>query len=178
MASGLKRIGEAGKSATKVKNVKLVQEFKSFIMKGNVLDMAVGIIIGLAFGTVVTSMVNDLIMPPIGIAVGNMDFKDLFVVLKEGKTPGPYPSIVNATAAGAVTWRYGAFINTVINFLIVAFAVFMLVRMVGKMRAKEEIIKKEEAPTEKECPYCFMKIPIKAMKCGHCTSAIEETAEV
>lgn len=173
--AAVKRIGDVGKSAAKVKDVKLVKEFKAFIMKGNVLDMAVGIIIGLAFGTVVTSMVNDVLMPPIGMALGGMDFKDSFIVLKEGKWPGPYPSLTNATSSGAVTWRYGAFINTVINFLIVAFAVFMLIRSVAKMQRKEEA-KKEEVPTEKDCPYCMMKIPIKATKCGHCTSGIEEAA--
>jgi large conductance mechanosensitive channel len=168
--AGIKRIGEV----KKVKDVKLVKEFKAFIMKGNVLDMAVGIIIGLAFGTVVTSMVNDVIMPPIGYAIGGVDFKDSFIVLKEGKYPGPYHSLANATASGAVTWRYGQFINTVINFLIVAFAVFMLIKGVASMRAKEEA-KKEAEPTEKECPHCMMKIPIKATKCGHCTSELEKT---
>jgi large conductance mechanosensitive channel len=163
--------------AMKVREVKTIQEFKAFIMKGNVLDLAVGIIIGVAFGTVVNSMVNDVIMPPIGLAVGGVDFKDTFVVLKAGKSGNTsYANLKLATDDGAVTWRVGQFVNTVINFLIVAWAVFMLVKAVGKMRAKEEAkaATKKEA-TEKECPHCLLQVPIKASKCGHCTSEIGET---
>jgi large conductance mechanosensitive channel len=166
------------RSVVKVREVKMIQEFKSFIMKGNVLDLAVGIIIGLAFGTVVNSLVNDVIMPPIGLATGGADFKDSYVVLKDAPGySGNYTSLSEAQKLGAVTWRYGLFINTIINFLIVAWAVFMLVKAVAKMRAKAEAkeeAKKEEAPTEKECPHCLMKIPMKATKCGHCTSELEE----
>lgn len=158
-------------SVEKVQKTKMVQEFKAFIMKGNVLDLAVGIIIGIAFGTVITSLVNDVIMPPIGLALGGVDFKEAYVVLKDGSPAGPYTSLANATAAGAVTWRFGVFINTVINFLIIAFAVFMMVRTVANMRKKEEA-KEAKAPTEKECNYCKMKVPITATKCGHCTSAL------
>src|SRR4030043_1292733 len=106
----------------------MLKEFKAFAMRGNVLDMAVGIIIGAAFGTIVTSLVNDVIMPPIGLLLGNVDFSNIFAVLKEGKTPGPYASVAAAKAAGAVTMNMGVFINTVINFIIVAFAIFMLIR--------------------------------------------------
>lgn len=163
---------EKGKGAVgKIRKVRTLQEFKAFIMKGNVLDLAVGIIIGIAFGAVVSSMVNDVIMPPIGVALGGVDFKEAYVVLKEGTPAGPYPSLANATAAGAVTWRYGAFVNAVINFLIVAFAVFMMVRTVARMRSRSEA-KEEKAPTEKECAFCRMKVPITATKCGHCTSAL------
>jgi len=155
----------------KVRKVKTLQEFKAFIMKGNVLDLAVGIIIGIAFGAVVTSMVNDVVMPPIGAALGGVDFKEAYVTLKEGTPAGPYASLANATAAGAVTWRYGAFVNAVINFLIVAFAVFMMVRTVARMRARSEV-EEEKAPTEKECPFCRLKVPVAATKCGHCTSSL------
>ena len=150
------------------------KDFKAFITKGNALDMAVGIIIGVAFGLVINSMVSDVLMPPIGLATGGADFKDSYVVLKAGKWPGPYTSLKNATDAGANTLRIGVFVNTIINFLIVAFCIFMLVRQVGKMRAREEAKKAAEPPTEKECPHCQLKIPIKAIKCGHCTSDLTE----
>ena len=145
---------------------KMIQEFKEFAMRGNVVDMAVGIIIGAAFGGIVQSLVNDVIMPPIGLLLGRVDFSNLFFVLKEGATAGPYPSLVSAQDAGAVTMNIGVFINTVINFLIVAFAVFFLVRGINTLKRKEE-----EAPvTTKECPYCFSKISLKATRCPHCTS--------
>jgi large conductance mechanosensitive channel len=157
------------KKDTKNRAAGLGKEFKGFIMKGNVMDMAVGIIIGIAFGAVITSMVNDVLMPPIGLALGGADFKESFVVLKEGSPHGPYPSLANATAAGATTLRYGAFINTIINFIIIAFCIFMIVKVITNMRKKEEA---EKAATEKDCPHCQMKVPIKATKCGHCTSEI------
>ncbi len=116
----------------------MIKEFKEFAMRGNAVDMAVGIIIGAAFGTIVQSLVNDVIMPPIGLALGNVDFSNLFVILKEGTPPGPYPALSDAAAAGAVTINYGAFINTVISFLIVAIAVFILVRSVNSMKRQEE----------------------------------------
>ena len=116
----------------------MLKEFKEFAMRGNVVDMAVGIIIGAAFGTIVQSLVKDVIMPPIGLALGNVDFSNLFTVLKEGVPPGPYAALVDAQNAGAVTINYGAFINTIISFLIVAFAVFLLIRSINKMKKKEE----------------------------------------
>jgi large conductance mechanosensitive channel len=145
---------------------KMIQEFKEFAMRGNVVDMAVGIIIGAAFGGIVQSLVNDVIMPPIGLLLGRVDFSNLFFVLKEGTTAGPYTSLVSAQNAGAVTMNIGVFINTVINFLIVAFAVFLLIRGINALKREEE-----EAPaTTKECPYCFSTISLKATRCPHCTS--------
>jgi large conductance mechanosensitive channel len=147
----------------------MMKEFKEFAMRGNVVDMAVGIIMGAAFGTIVTSLVADVIMPPIGMLLGNIDFSNLFLVLKEGKVPGPYPSLAVAKAAGAASINYGFFINTVISFVIVAFAVFLLVRAINKLK-REEVA---PAATMKECPYCVSSIPIKATKCPHCTSELK-----
>ena len=148
----------------------MLKEFKEFALRGNVVDMAVGIIIGGAFGTIVKSLVSDVIMPPIGLAMGGVDFSDLFIVLKQGTTSGPYTALADAQAAGAVTINYGLFINSVISFLIVAFAVFQLVRTMNKLKRKEETAPAE--PTEKECPKCCTTIPIKAVRCPHCTSEI------
>ena len=148
----------------------MLKEFREFIMRGNVIDLAVGVIIGAAFGGVVTSLVNDVIMPPIGLALGQVDFKDLFVLLKEGTTPGPYATVAAAKAAGAVTLNWGAFVNTVINFLIVGFAIFMIVRAVNKIHKKPEPA--PAAPT-KECPYCLSSVPLKATRCAHCTSELK-----
>ncbi len=149
------------------------KEFKEFAMKGNVIDMAVGIIIGAAFGTIVKSLVADVIMPPIGLLLGNVDFSNLFLVLKEGAAvTGPYATIEVAQKAGAVTLNYGVFINTVISFLIVAFAIFMVIKSMNKMKRKEAEIP-PEAPTTKDCPYCLEKIPIKATRCSHCTSELK-----
>jgi len=146
-------------------------EFKKFAMRGNVVDMAVGIIIGAAFGAIVKSLVDDLIMPPIGLLLGNVDFANLFLVLKEGAAmPEPYASLDAAKKAGAVTLNYGVFINAIVSFTIVAFAVFMLVRAVNKLKAAED-----EAPAEpatKDCSYCFTAIPIKAKRCPNCTSEL------
>jgi large conductance mechanosensitive channel len=153
-----------------VKDVKLVEEFKAFILRGNVVDLAVGIIIGVAFGGVITSLVSDVIMPPVGLALGGVDFKEGYVLLKDGATPGPYATLAAAQEAGAVTMRLGLFVNTIINFLVVAFAVFMLVKAVGRMRAKEEAKQAAAAPPERICPHCHMSIPVQAKRCGHCTS--------
>ena len=150
----------------------MLKEFKEFAMRGNVVDMAVGIIIGAAFGTIVNSVVADIIMPPIGLLLGNIDFSNLFVVLKEGtKGAGPYESLAAAKAAGAVSINYGFFINTVISFVIVAFAVFLLIRGVNQLKRQEAA--PPAAPTTKECPYCFSTIAIKATRCGHCTSELK-----
>jgi len=148
----------------------MLREFKEFAMRGNVLDMAVGIIIGAAFGTIVNSFVADVIMPPIGLLLGNIDFSNLFAVLKEGKVAGPYASLAAAKEAGAVSINYGFFINTVITFLIVAFAVFLLIRNVNKFVQQQKAA--PPVPTTKECPYCLSTIPIKATRCGHCTSEL------
>jgi large conductance mechanosensitive channel len=151
----------------------MFKEFKEFAMRGNVVDMAVGIVIGAAFGTIVKSFVDDVLMPPIGLALGNVDFSNLFITLKEGaKAAGPYASLAAARAAGAVTLNLGVFLNTVISFLIVAFAVFLVVKGVNTM--------KREAPPPpsdtKECPYCLSTIPIKAQRCPHCTSQLAAAA--
>jgi large conductance mechanosensitive channel len=152
----------------------MLKEFKEFAMRGNVVDMAVGIIIGAAFGTIVKSLVSDVIMPPIGLLLGNVDFSNLFILLKHGaEVAGPYASLADAQAAGAVTLNYGTFINTIISFLIVAFAVFMLIRSINKLKRKEEAPPAE--PTTKECPHCFSTIPIKASRCPMCTSELKST---
>ena len=147
----------------------MLKEFKAFIMRGNVLDLAVGFIMGGAFGTIVKSLVDDVIMPPIGLALGNVDFSDLFVLLKAGpKAPAPYASLADAQAAGAVTVNYGQFINSVVSFLIVAFAVFLLVRAANRMKPAEAAA----APSTKDCPYCRMAIPVGATRCPQCTSEL------
>jgi large conductance mechanosensitive channel len=149
----------------------MLKEFKEFAMRGNVIDMAVGIIIGAAFGTIVTSMVQDVIMPPIGLLLGKIDFSNLFVVLREGKVAGPYISTAAAKAAGAVSINYGAFINTIISFVIVAFAVFLLVRTMNRLNRQQEAT--PPGPATKECQYCFSAIPIKATRCPSCTSELK-----
>ncbi|HOH06746.1 MAG TPA: large conductance mechanosensitive channel protein MscL [bacterium] len=148
----------------------MFKEFKEFAMRGNVVDMAVGIIIGAAFGSIVSSLVADVIMPPIGMLLGNVDFSNLFVVLKEGAAAGPYASLAAAKSAGAVTINYGVFVNAVINFLIVALAIFFLIRGLNRLK------RKEEAPAEvttKECPQCLSTIALKARRCPNCTSQLE-----
>ena len=146
----------------------MLKEFKEFAMRGNVLDMAVGIIIGAAFGTIVASFVADVIMPPIGLLFGNVDFSNIFAVLKEGKVPGPYASVAAAKEAGATTINFGLFVNTIINFVIVAFAIFLVVKNVNKLKRTPPAV-----PTTKECPHCLSTIPIKATRCGHCTSDLK-----
>jgi large conductance mechanosensitive channel len=146
----------------------MFREFRDFAMRGSVVDMAVGIIIGAAFGAIVKSLVDDVLMPPIGLLLGQVDFSNLFVVLREGATAGPYASLAAAKAAGAVTVNYGLFINSVISFVIVAFAVFALIRSLNRL-------KKAEAPAPvatKDCPYCCTAIPVAATRCPHCTSAL------
>ncbi|KPK62986.1 mechanosensitive ion channel protein MscL [candidate division WOR_3 bacterium SM23_42] len=149
----------------------MLKEFKEFAMRGNVVDMAVGIIIGAAFGTIVKSLVSDVIMPPIGLSLGNVDFANLFVILKQGSTAGPYASLADAQAAGAVSLNYGAFINTIISFIIVAFAVFLVIRSINKLKRQREEPAAE--PTTKTCPYCQSAIPIKATRCPFCTSELK-----
>jgi large conductance mechanosensitive channel len=146
----------------------VLKEFKAFIMRGNVLDLAVGFIMGGAFGTIVKSLVDDVIMPPIGLALGNVDFSSLMMTLKDGKTPGPYHSLAEAKAAGAVTVNYGVFINNIVSFLIVAFAVFLLVRAANRLKPAEAAA----APSTKDCPYCRMAIPVGATRCPQCTSEL------
>ncbi len=150
----------------------MLREFKEFAMKGNVVDMAVGIIIGAAFGTIVKSLVDDLLMPPIGLLLGNADFSNLFWVLKEGKTAPPYVSVAAAKQAGAVTLNVGLFLNTVISFVIVAFSVFLVVKAVNRMRREAP----PADPTTKDCPFCCTAIPVKAVRCPHCTSELPLSA--
>jgi len=153
----------------------MVKEFKEFAMRGNVVDMAVGIIIGGAFGTIVKSLVSDMIMPPIGLLLGGVDFANFFVVLKEGaKGAAPYAALADAQAAGAVTVNYGLFLNAVISFLIVAFAVFMLIKGINTLKREQEAPPAE--PTTKECPFCMSTIAIKATRCPSCTSELGPAA--
>lgn len=148
----------------------MFKEFREFAMRGNVVDMAVGIIIGGAFGTIVMSLVTDIIMPPIGLLLGGVDFTDLFLTLKEGASPGPYATLAIAQEAGAVTVAYGVFLNSVISFLIIALSVFFLVKGVNAMKRREEEPPVE--PTTKDCPYCFSTVPLKAIRCPFCTSEL------
>lgn len=148
----------------------MFKEFKEFVMRGNVIDMAVGIVIGAAFGTIVQSLVKDVIMPPIGILLGNVDFTNIFTVIKQGAAAGPYATLADAQAAGAVTMNWGVFVNTVIGFLIIAFVIFMLIKQVNRLKRQEEA--PPAVPTTKECPHCFSTIPIKASRCPFCTSQL------
>lgn len=143
----------------------MFQEFKTFIMKGNVLDLAVGVIIGAAFGKIVDSMVNDLIMPVVGLVLGKVDFANLFIVLGDGS----FPTVAAAKAAGVPTFNYGIFINTLINFLILAFVIFMIVKTANKARKAEE---PAPAPPARECPFCKSPIADSATRCPHCTSQL------
>lgn len=144
----------------------MIKEFKEFVIKGNVLDMAVGIIIGAAFGKVVTSFVTDVLMPPIGLLLGKVDFSNLFINLS-GKS---FESLADAKKAGAATLNYGLFLNTTIDFLIVGFAIFLLVKQVNRLKREAPAA----APTTRPCPFCVTDIPIKATRCPHCTSALAE----
>jgi len=150
----------------------MFKEFREFIARGNVVDMAVGIAVGAAFGTVVASMVSNVIMPPIGLLLKGVEFKDMFLVLQPGTEPGPYLTLEAAQAVGAVTLNYGLFINSVVSFLIVAAAVFLIVRTINAMKRKEA--EAPASPTETTCPFCATVIPIKARRCPHCTSELAE----
>jgi len=145
----------------------MLKEFKEFAVRGNVLDLAVGVVIGAAFGKIVTSFVGDIVMPPIGLLIGRIDFKDLFVSLSNAN----YRSLTEAKAAGAPVLAYGNFLNTIFEFIIVAFAVFLLVRQVNRMRSKPS-----PTPTTKECTYCLSVIPLAATRCPHCTSELKTAA--
>jgi large conductance mechanosensitive channel len=145
----------------------MLKAFKAFAVRGNVVDMAVGIIIGAAFATVVKSVVDDVMMPPLGLLLGGVDMANLFTVLKDGTPPGPYVSLEQAKAAGAVTLNYGLLINTIVSFVLVAFAVFLLVRTIEAARRDPAAL-----PDTKECPHCAMPIPVKASRCPQCTSTL------
>jgi large conductance mechanosensitive channel len=146
----------------------MIKDFKEFIMRGNMVIMAVGIVIGIAFGAIIHSLVNDIIMPPIGLLLGNVDFSNLFVVLKEGATAGPYLSLSVAHEAGAVTLNYGIFVNAIISFLIIAIVLFFIVRSVNRLKKKEE-----KKISTKDCPFCFSVIALKATRCPNCTSELK-----
>jgi len=151
--------------------VTVFKEFKEFAMRGNVVDMAVGIIIGGAFGTIVKSLVDHVLMPPIGLLLGGVDFSNLFLTVKQGLPAGPYAAVVDAQAAGAVTVNYGLFINSVISFLIVALAVFFLIKAINTLKRQDAAPPAD--PTSKTCPFCQTEIPIKAIRCPHCTSELK-----
>jgi large conductance mechanosensitive channel len=142
----------------------MVREFKEFIMRGNVVDLAVAVVIGAAFGKIVTSFVEDILMPPIGLLLGGVDFSNLFINL----SGGDYPSIAAAKAAGAATLNYGIFLNNIFNFLIIAFAIFLLIKQINRLQKPAPAA----APTTKDCPYCLSPVPLKATKCAHCTSEL------
>jgi large conductance mechanosensitive channel len=147
------------------------KEFREFAMRGNVVDMAVGIIIGGAFGTIVKSLVDHVLMPPIGLLLGGVDFSNLFLTVKQGLPAGPYAAVADAQAAGAVTVNYGLFINSVISFLIIALAVFFLIKAINTLKRQE--VAPPAEPTTKTCPFCQTEIPIKAIRCPHCTSELK-----
>jgi large conductance mechanosensitive channel len=148
----------------------MLKDFRNFIMRGNVLDLAVAVIIGAAFGKIVTSLVNDIIMPPIGLLLGRVDFNNLFVPLN-GQS---YPSLAAAQEAGAPTLNYGIFINNVVQFLIIAFVIFLIVRAAQKLQERKQQPAAEATPTTKECPYCLTTIPLKATRCPNCTSNLTD----
>jgi large conductance mechanosensitive channel len=154
----------------------MLKEFRAFITRGNVVDMSVGVIIGGAFGPIVGSLVKDIIMPPIGLLLGKIDFANLLIILKQGNPAGPYASLAAAQAAGAVSMNYGTFINTIINFVIVAAAIFFfIVRPIARMDARQKAMQPApppSAPSTKECPFCTTSIPIKATRCPNCTSTL------
>jgi large conductance mechanosensitive channel len=145
----------------------MLKEFKEFAMKGNVVDMAVGIIIGAAFGKIITSLVNDVLMPPIGLLLGKVDFSSLFINLSGAS----YNSFAEAKAAGAATINYGLFLNTILDFIIVAFVIFLMIRQMNKMRRQPEAV--PAVSTTKDCPFCLSVVPIKATRCLHCTSELK-----
>ena len=148
------------------------KQFKEFVTRGNMIDMAVGIIIGAAFATIIKSLVSDIIMPPIGLLLGKVDFSNLFAVLKPGVLPGPYKSLIDAQQAGAVSINYGVFITSIINFIIVAIPLFLVITGINKLKNMKPAAPVAE-PTTRECPFCFSVIPVKATRCPHCTSEIK-----
>ena len=152
----------------------MFKEFKEFALRGNVVDMAVGIVIGSAFGAISKSLVNDVLMPPLGLLVGGVDFSELFWVLQGGEPGRPYATLAEAQAAGAVTLNYGLFINTVLSFLIVTLAVFLLIRAINRLRRQEVEEQGPTAPVIKDCPYCTTAIPVAARRCPHCTSQLDQ----
>jgi len=156
---------------------KLWDDFLAFIKRGNVLDMAVGFTVGAAFTALVQSLVANLIMPLVSLLLGVMDFEFLFITLRQGDPPKPYATLADAEAAGALTWRLGTVLNSIVSFLILAIVVFFVVRAANKLMGKPKPPEEPKAPTEKECPFCKTSIPIAATRCPHCTSQLPEAAE-
>jgi large conductance mechanosensitive channel len=150
----------------------MFKEFRDFALRGNVMDMAVGIIIGAAFTSIVNSLVNDIIMPPLGMLLGGMDFSNFYLTLKPGSPAGPYSALAEAQAAGAVTVNYGLFINALISFTLVALAMFLLIRALNRLQAGKPA-PEPAAPPAKDCPFCFSSIPLQATRCPNCTSQLE-----
>ena len=142
----------------------MIREFKEFAMRGNMLDLAIGIVLGAAFGRIITSVVNDVLMPPIGLLLGGLDFSSLFIALRGG----PYPSVAAAKAAGAPTINYGIFLNTIVDFVIVAFVIFLVVKQINRMRRQPDV-----TPTTKPCPFCLSTVPLNAVRCPYCTSDLK-----
>ena len=151
----------------------MLKEFKEFAIKGNAVDMAVGIIIGAAFGSIISSLVKDIIMPPISLVTGGLDWSNKFVILRDAPAGGVFTTAADAAKAGAITWNYGAFVTLIVNFLIVAFCIFLLVRAINNLKKSKP---GDAAPVSKECPSCAMTIPIKATRCPHCTSEMPTVA--
>lgn len=153
----------------------MLKEFKEFAIKGSAVDMAVGIIIGAAFGSIITSLVKDIIMPPISLLTGGLDWSNKFMILRDAPGGGTFATAADAAKAGALTWNYGNFVTLIVNFLIVAFCIFLLVRALNNLKRPKP---GSVAPVSKECPFCSMTIPIKATRCPHCTSEMTGTARV
>ncbi|HYJ05959.1 MAG TPA: large conductance mechanosensitive channel protein MscL [Chthoniobacterales bacterium] len=153
----------------------MLKEFKEFAVKGNAVDMAVGIIIGAAFGSIIASLVKDIVMPPISLLTGGLDWSNKFVVLRDAPGGGVFTTAADAAKAGAITWNYGSFVTLIVNFLIVAFCIFLLVRAINNLKKPKA---GDPAPVSKECPFCTMTIPIKATRCPHCTSEMSGAARV
>lgn len=158
--------------------MKLLEDFKKFTLRGNLIDMAIGFTVGAAFTTIARSLVDDIIMPPLGLLIGRADFSDLYAVLRAGEEPPPYNTLAQAQAAGAVTLNYGLFINALLTFVLVAIAMFMIIRFVNRL--DEELEQRfgdekpePDQPTSKKCPYCLETIAYKATRCGHCTSDLK-----
>ena len=151
----------------------MLQDFKAFIMRGNLVDMAVGVVIGASFGGIVKSLVDDVLMPPIGLLLGRVDFTNLYLTLREGAVPGPYTALAEAKKAGAVTLNLGLFANAVINFLIVAMAIYLVVRAVNRLRDMQKAAEPVSEATTRPCPFCASEISLKAVRCPHCTSQLE-----
>lgn len=150
----------------------MLKEFKEFALRGNAMDMAVGIIIGAAFSTIVNSLVNDILMPPFGWLLGGVDFENLYLTIQAGTPAGPYLSLADAQTAGSVTVNYGVFINAIISFLIVALAMFLLIRSINRLQSGSKKEEPASEPTTKSCPFCFTDIPFQAKRCPHCTSQL------